>query len=124
MTFKTEMQTDLLNVGLSTDEMGETVLYKVGGAGAGTSISSMIQRDTYIDDSDDTGKYIVKESQVIISNKVTVGVVAPVNGDTVTFDTLVWYVSDVDPDGITGHRLTVRRTERKVIGQSTPNRGA
>ena len=84
MTFKTQVKNDVINCLLNSDEFGELITYTPKGS-TGKSIKAQVFRQGIIPASEDTGRVLQSQVEIIIANDATYGVTS-INkgGDTVS----------------------------------------
>jgi hypothetical protein len=84
MSFKTQLNDDVVNCFLNTDEFGEPISYTPKG-GTAKSIKAQVFRQGIAPASEDTGRVLQSQVEIIIANDATYGVTS-INkgGDTVS----------------------------------------
>jgi hypothetical protein len=97
------------------EQNGRTVTYTPS-VGDPLSIQAIVNFEPYGREGFDDGEAIPKRGTVSIFNAATVGVVVPIDDDTLTIDTVVWAIEDIDL-GQPGclHKLFVERFERQEV---------
>jgi len=115
MTFKTQLATDAALIFLSGDEFAEVISYVQKGVAA-KSIKAIVERKRISPASEDSGRTLIDQVEIIIANDATYGV-ASINkgGDTVSLPeriggtSITWSVADIlNQDSGTWHLLLTK----------------